>query len=283
MAKSALPDAIRLNAFAIEPELLTIIEDPKHHLYDERVKLPIDENLVKNIMVHGVKIPVLVAKDGDDILVVDGRQRVRAAIEANTRLKKEGAEPVLVRVFIEKGTEADQFGVCILANEMRQDDSVMVKARKAKRLLDMNPDEAAAATVFGVSLAQLRTWLKLLDLAAPVRRAIDDGIISATAAAELSGMSREDQTTALDKLKSEATVGGKVSTKKAKAAKKAAATGETTFERPSLRDLKKVHADVGLDDEDRALLGWVLGLVSAADAGVETFLHCPVAASAAAE
>jgi len=291
MAKTAVTDATRLNAFAIEPERLVIIDDPKHHLYDERVKLPLDEALVRNIMVHGVKVPVLVAKEGNSIIVFDGRQRVKAAIEANKRLKEDGSEQVKVKIFIERGDEADLFGVCILANEMRQEDSIILKARKAKRLLDMNGgDVGAAAATFGVSKIQIERWLKLTDLAAPVVKAIESGEITATAAVELAGLSRDEQVEALEKLKVDAPKDKKgaakpVSVKHAKKAAKSKAAAKTKdpisdapaepeqkFDRPSLRDLKRVHSDQRLTEEDQRLLGWVLGYVSAEEAGVEHLL-----------
>ncbi len=275
MAKSAI-DAPRLNAFAIEPERLVIVTDEKHHLYDERVKLPLDENLVRNIMVHGVQVPVLVVKEGNDILVVDGRQRVRAAIEANLRLEKEGAAPVRITILPKRGHDSELFSICILANEMRQDDSPLVKARKANRLLTMNPDKKACAATFGVSAAQLDRWLALLDLDPKVQKAIERGDVSATAATELVGLSREDQVAQLDVLKqgSEAT-GVKATAKTVKRAVKKKVSGTTEYEAPSRRDLKKVYDNAGLDEEDKFLLGWVLGLVSADEAGVEAFLLEP--------
>lgn len=278
MSSKSYIDATRLNAFAIEPERLTLIEDPKHHLYDERVHLPVDETMVKNIMVHGVKVPVLVAREGDLVIVVDGRQRVKAALEANKLLKKEGSEPIKIKIFAEKGTEAELFGVCILANEMRQEDGPIVKARKAKRYLDMNPDKKACAVVFGVSAVQVERWLKILDLAQPVLRAIEKGEITATAASELSELSREKQVEELSKLKAAAKEGKKVTTKDAKkAAKKVTASkdGEPTYDRPSLKELKKVYAHADLPSDDKDLVGWVLGLVSAKDAGVDEFLVDP--------
>ncbi len=275
MAAKTSIDAPRLNAFAIEPERLTIVTDEKHHLYDERVKLPVEENLVRNIMVHGVQVPVLVVKEGNDILVVDGRQRVRAAIEANLRLEKEGAAPVKITILPKRGHDSELFSICILANEMRQEDSPLVKARKANRLLTMNPDKRACAATFGVSLAQLERWLALLDLDPKVQKAIERGDVSATAAAELAGLSREDQVAQLDGLKenSEAT-GVKATAKTVKRAVKKGA-GASEYEAPTKRDIRKVYDNEGLDDEDKTLLGWILGLVSADEAGVESFLLAP--------
>jgi hypothetical protein len=97
-------DAKRGNLFLVPPEDITIIgldteDGPEHPLFDERVLLPVDEALARNIAIHGVIEPVVIRKNGDDVIeVIDGRQRVRSARLANERLEAEGKEPVLVPV-----------------------------------------------------------------------------------------------------------------------------------------------------------------------------------------
>ena len=71
-----------LPAFSIDPSLLTIVIDPKHPLYDERARAPIDEVMVASIMHYGVGEPVVCRRNGNLIEVIDGRQRVKNAIEA---------------------------------------------------------------------------------------------------------------------------------------------------------------------------------------------------------
>ena len=124
MAEKTVIDAPRANMFMVEPEQLTLVTDENHPLYDPRVHLPVDDNLVRNIMAFGVKEPILVRKNGVEFEVVAGRQRTKAAIEGNKRLAKEGKEPMRVRAIIERGDEADMFGVMILENELRQDNTL---------------------------------------------------------------------------------------------------------------------------------------------------------------
>lgn len=269
MAK-IVQDATRANLYVMEPDKLTIISDPAHPLYDERINLPLDEQLVKNIMVYGVKVPILVRKDGDVMQVVDGRQRVRAAIEANKRLEKEGGLAVKVRVVLEKGDDAEMVGVGILTNELRQGDSVLTKARKAKRMLDLDPDADKCALVFGVTKVQLNRWLKLLDLDPKVQEAIEKQEIPAMAAVALAELPREKQLEELKTLKEEsATTGKKVTVSKTKRAAKKAAGGDAKHERPSLRQLQRIFASKLLDDDDTTLIGWVIGEVSSKDAGID--------------
>lgn len=112
MAKTAV-EAPRTNAWLFDPEQLKLVTDESHHLYDPRIHLPIDEAMVKNIMVNGVIEPVIIAKEGQDVIVVDGRQRTKNAIEANKRLTAEGKEPVKVTCIIRRGDDASLFGVLI--------------------------------------------------------------------------------------------------------------------------------------------------------------------------
>ena len=266
-------DAARVTTFVIEPERLTLITDPAHPLYDERIKLPLDESLVKNIMVYGVKIPVLVRKNGEAIEVVDGRQRVRAAIEANKRLEEAGNLPVKVKILVEKGSDPELFGICILTNELRRGDSVLTKARKAKRMLDLDADEDRCALAFGITKVQLGRWLKLLDLDPKVQKAVEAEEIGATAAAELAELSREKQVEELEKLKVEAGSGKKVNVGAAKRAVKAT-KGEMKYKKPSARMLQRLYEapEGAIDEEDRTLIGWILGEVSSRTAGIEEIL-----------
>jgi ParB family chromosome partitioning protein len=276
--KQAIEGASRLNAFSVDPESLTIITDEQHPLYDERVKLPLDEKLVLNIAAHGVKQPVIITKDGDTLIVVDGRQRVRAATEANRRLAKEGKETIRIPVMLQRGDDADLFGMSIFLNEQRQNDSMLVKAKKAQRLINLGRTEEEVAVVFGTSSAAIRQWVKLFDLAPQVRAAVDAGEISASAAAKLAPLTKAEQVKHLADLRVDAAAGKKTTTKKVAAVAKKA-KGEAVIEKPSTKLLKRLTAfgvddpTCGLTDDDRNLLKWVLGEIDAKDAGLAEIIQ----------
>lgn len=261
MSKSAL-DAQRLNAFLIEPEKLVIVTDEKHPLYDERIKLPIDENLVLSIMAHGVKLPVIGRKNGDAIEVVDGRQRVRAAVEANKRLLKRADEQVRVKLHLERGSDADVFGVTVLANEFRHGDDMLTKAKKASRLIAMGKSDAEVVTLYGITTQTLSAWLRLLEAAPSVQKAVASGEVSASAAAALAKLPREEQETKLVELRAAAPTEGKRAGKvSARAAKKSASKSEKPA-RPTPGDVKAAFEYAqreNWDDEIIKILGWVLG------------------------
>lgn len=199
MGKQAL-EGQRLNAFGMDPDKLVIIgldtqDGPEHPLYDERIKLKLDEGLVRNIMVYGVIETVTVTKDADGLpLVVVGRQRVRCAREANKRLTAEGKKPILVPCMTKRGEQNTMFGVMISENENRQEDSIITKARKASRMISVcRTTETEAAAAFGVSRPTLSSWLKLLDLDPALVKAIDRGEISANLALEKAGAGADVQ------------------------------------------------------------------------------------------
>lgn len=231
MGAAAIMPAKRGNLHHYDPNEPVIIgldtkDGPDHELYDERINLPLVEATVLNIMAIGVKEPIVLRKGPEGRLeVVDGRGRIRHAREANKRLKKLGEELVYVGAVFEAGDETHLQGVMISLNEHRADDNVVIKAEKCIRLLGRNGnDYKAAAAVFGVTTAAIKNWVKMASLSSKVKKAVAQGDISASAAAELHGLEREEQVAQLDKLLAGA--GTKTNGKKKKAstasAKKAA-------------------------------------------------------------
>lgn len=258
MADKTAIDAPRANMFMVEPEQLTLVTDDNHPLYDPRVNLPVDENLVRNVMVFGVKEPVLVRKNGVEYEVVAGRQRTKAAVEANKRLIAEGKEPLRVRTIIERGDDADMFGVMILENELRQNDSPISKAKKAQRLLDMGKSEEWVATAFGVSKQTVNNYLTLLDLCGPVKTAVERGELSASAAAKMGKLSHDEQKQKLDTMRAQ---GGQMTAARAEKV----ARGENAPPVKRMRSRAKVADLLAVTDRDdefgrgfKQALRWVL-------------------------
>lgn len=223
MAK--LPDALnaqRSDAFALDPEMFTLVTDPEHPLYDPRVHDEPEESLVRNVMVYGVIEPVIIRKNGDNVEVVAGRGRVKAALEANRRLTAEGKQPIRVPAILKRGQDADMFGVLISENECRREDNPLIKSEKAQRLINMGKSVEEVAIAFGVKRQSVEAWLALGDVAQPVLDAVEQGEISATAAAKLSTLDRDEQVKTFETMKAE---GGKVTVERAR---KAAREGDTS-------------------------------------------------------
>jgi ParB family chromosome partitioning protein len=182
----------------MDPDEVQLIEDPKHPLYDERVEKPLTEKFIVGIMKFGVKKPVEVRKNGktpegrDIVEVVDGRRRLRGAREANKRLVAQGSEPITIQVIIVKGDDADMDARMVLGNENRENDDLIIKARKAKRLIDLHGIEYTSL-LFGKEEKEIEGWLDLLNLAPDIQKKIQNGDINENAAYELISLPRAEQ------------------------------------------------------------------------------------------
>lgn len=248
-SKRSLPGVQRTDAYLLDPDAVTLVTDEKHKLYDPRVKLTVDENLVLNIMVHGVIEPIVVRTGTEPPEVIDGRQRVKAAREANLRLRAEGKEPVRVLAVRRRGEDSDLFGVLCSANEHRHEDDPVEKARKAQRLLNMGRTNAEVCVTFGWSLSALTHHLRLLDIDASVRSAVSSGDLSVTAASKLGSLPLKEQGPTLEKLQEG---GGKPTVKAA-----AHAAGKTTKPRaPGKVAVRRVVSKLNPNSEMAKWFTW---------------------------
>jgi len=191
------------NLLTFYPEKLTIVTDPAHPLYDERVNLPLDEAMVLNIMAFGVLVAIMVTRDPDtgSVMVIDGRQRVRHAIEANKRLAAQGRDLILVPASTRKGdNDATLMGMTVATNELRQADPPMVRAAKMQRLKNLGQDDAAVAVAFGCDRKTVENTLALLDCAKPVQKAVEGGFIGMTDVRYLARLTPTQQTAKIEEI-----------------------------------------------------------------------------------
>jgi ParB family chromosome partitioning protein len=229
----------------------------EHPLWDPRSMLPVDDNLVKNIIAYGVLEPITVIKDGEMAQVVYGRQRVKAAREANKQLRKKGFEPIKVPCQYKRvPDEGELMGMMISENSLRQSESPMDNARKLARYLSTGKTEQDAAITFGVTQTTIRNYLTLLDLDKGVQKLVEGGTMSASAAQPLAKLPRKEQMEEAKKL----IESGKATTRGAKsAANKKRGKKDTSM--PTKKQIRDVLGDdsIKLHDEFRRGLRWVLG------------------------
>lgn len=253
MGKAAFK-AKRSDMFRFDPDELVLVEDEDDFLSDsERRKIPLEEleSLVRSIMVRGVIEPVVVTKRGDRPVVVDGRQRVKASREANRRLAAEGAQTVLVPCVLRTGDSKDLAAVSVAANEIRRAESVLARARKASRLLNLGLDEGEVADAFGVTTQAVKNWTALLSCSAPVLKAVERGQLAASAASKLAALTPTQQREAL--------AAGKVT---ARDAQRKAAKASGRARAPRMRSRKEIEARLTAGADSAAFqeaLEWVLG------------------------
>jgi ParB family chromosome partitioning protein len=252
-----------ISALLYDPEDLVIVTDPKHPLFDERTELELEESFILNIQNFGCIEPVVVSRDTETgkILVVAGRQRVKAAREANKRLKKLGKSTIQVPVILKRGLDAgDLMGIMVSENEQRTDDDVMVKAKKMQRYLDLGRSAEQAAVLWGVSVSSIKNTVGLLDSSKPLRKALREGKVKASAAYKLARMSPEEQKKKVEEIEAAQSESIK---KDGKDDKKK--TREIVEGRPQLRGKKEVEECLvmiesvnEISGQDRQIAVWVL-------------------------
>lgn len=268
-SKTALPGASRLNAFAMAPDGLIIIgldtdDGPSHPLYDERVNLPLDDALVRNIRAYGVMEPVLVRKNGQAVEVVAGRQRVRAARKASRMMVEEGFAPLRVPVMVRREKDGQALGVMISENELRMRDTPIVRATKAQKMIDYGYGIEEVATTFGVGAQTIKQLLTLLDLDDHVQGLVERGRLSATAASTLNDLSREEQRSRAKEM-----VANGSGVEEARRQRRERASGSSSGSSPTrgkkvkVKRLREMAADEqimgALHPQARDMLLWVLG------------------------
>lgn len=182
-------------------------DDETHELFDERINTPVDDNLVKNIMVYGVLQPIIVREEAGKKMVVDGRQRVRAAREALRKQSDSGS--VKVRVpYTTHGTQgADAVrltGVMVSANEQRKSDEILTRAAKASRMLALGASLDEVAIAFGRSTVTIRQWTKLLEASPLLLAAVRHELIAVSAAHEVAKYDKDKQPEVLRQLQAQA-------------------------------------------------------------------------------
>jgi ParB family chromosome partitioning protein len=191
-----------------DPESLVIVTDKDHPLYDERVEFEINKKDVENVLALGILEPVLVRKngvreDGTPIVeVVDGRQRVRWAMEANKNLP-EGRDKILVPAISKTGADVDLFGMSMTANEIRKQDDPITRAHKIKRFISMGKTQADAAVRTGKSDTTIRNLLALLELAPEVQEGVKQGKFSIQAALKMATLTPQAQAETVAEIKEE--------------------------------------------------------------------------------
>lgn len=244
------------NVLFFDPEALHLVTDTAHPLYDERVHLPLKEPMVLNIMALGVIQPIVITKDPEtgQVLVAAGRQRVKHAREANKRLKDRGEEPIQVPAVVRKTDSDGLAGVMVAENELREQDTQLGRAAKMARLMQRGRGEDAVALIFGCSIQTVRQTLALLDATADVRKAVEAGKITVTAAHKLAKLKPEEQRAKV----AEVVKAGEGATghKKAQAQRQALDPSK-----PKIRSRKEIEAELKASaGERKAALAWVLGV-----------------------
>jgi ParB family chromosome partitioning protein len=278
---SVTDDLQRKDMYFIAPERLTIVVDEQASLFDERAHKPPAEKMIKSVFVNGVIQPVQVRKNGPAIEVIDGRKRTMAAIEANRRLVASGAEPIKIPIVFKRGEPVELAEMIVYLNEIREDDGLLVKARKAQRLLNRGRSEEQVATAFGLeSTATIANWLKLLECTPKVQALVDAGKVRLTDAKKISALPEAEQVAEAERIMAEAPTQRE---RKAKGEVKKRVANPQSRLKKFLRAFASDEAKgtiPGSKAWKASLLDWILGDLSGASLVTEHEFLAPLTAKA---
>ncbi|MEI7252381.1 hypothetical protein [Pectobacterium versatile] len=249
----------KTNVLNFVPENLYMTDDPAHPLYDERIYLPLSESMVLNIMDQGVIEPIVIWKDKETgtVYVVDGRQRVKHAREANRRLADQGKPCLMVPAVVRIGSVHRAKEAAISANEIHIPDTPLGRAKKMASMLALSYDESDLALYFGCSAQTVTATLALLDCTQAVQDAVESGQINTGHARQLAQLPPDDQREKVKELV-QATSG---TSGHERVRRQREVLGGT---KPKLKSRKEItKALEGATGDYASALRWVLGDVSA--------------------
>lgn len=213
-----------------DPNKLLIVTDPANVLCQEiRNKTPTPKWLVNSILRNGVTTPIKCRRgakvDGEfQMEIVVGRQRVKAAREANKILVKQGKDPVTVKVESVVGDDAYMLFLMQSENSERVEMSALEKAETAAMAINRGtPEQKVVTDSFRGNKADYERHMALLNCHAEVIAAVEDGRLSIKAIDTLTALPRERQRAVLARMEADGKTGPRE-------AKEIAATHEETLQ-----------------------------------------------------
>lgn len=146
--------------------------------------------LAASIRHHGVLQPLVVSEVGDGFRLIAGERRLRAA-------KLAGLSHV--PVFVRSDDVQRHFELALIENLQRSDLSALEEAKAYERLLsESDLTQEALAKQLGIGRAKIALALRLLNLPAAARRALEEGAITAGHAQAILSAAPERQQPLLD-------------------------------------------------------------------------------------
>ena len=170
-----------------DPTELTIVghdtDEQEHELCDHasnKFAAEQYDEYIAYMRLNGVVKPIVFRRDGDRVLVVDGRTttrvaRVVAPLWEQDR-KAEGLKgdacKLKIPAVVRRGTAEELFCASRAANRRRPDDHVMDQARDVARLTNGGTPIEQAAIKLGLPLSRAKQLHALLDLSPKIQRRV---------------------------------------------------------------------------------------------------------------
>lgn len=267
-AKKAKPEADdgkgRLSAYQANTEFFKV---PGVHpggpeelveLHAGRIKDALAEGMVQSVYDEGVKLTCVVVMVGGEPWILDGVQRWRALVDANTMRKAEGKPPYKLPYVIESAASAtERMALGLKLNNLRKEDPPLARSQKAAFLLRLAIKEGKSPTAaldvvgdaFGISKSLVDGLCKLHTATPELKSVLSDGVVNQSVAIELAALPAEQQVVVADQARQEARNpdAKPMSTATAKSAVKAAKgryeKGDCFADRVLLKAIVKAHVE----------------------------------------
>lgn len=176
--------------------------DNHHPLSDrESNRTAVPDSLVSNIEAIGQLDPVTVVRDGDQIVVADGRMRVRAIRFVNGKRSVSGMPELPVRCQVVRGSDTHKTRVMAVSNVLRREMGPAQLSQYAAQLFHAGLETGEIAQSMGRSPNSIRLYLRFDELTDPTKEAVKDGLLTFTEALELCGLSSEQQLRHIESVK----------------------------------------------------------------------------------
>lgn len=248
-------EGVRGTLWYFDPTELTIVghdtDEQEHELCHHASNVfPAEqyEEYINYMRLHGVVKPIVFRRDGDRILVVDGRTttrvaRVVAPLWEQDR-KAEGLKgdacKLMIPAVVRRGTADELFCASRAANRRRPEDSPVEQAKDVARLVNGGATEEQAAVRLGLAPARAKQLLAILRLHPKVQRQVGAGI-SLDAAAKLAKLPELEQVKKLAEVKAT----GEKPTARAVTNKLREGSGKAPAETPAQK-LKRIESHVNM-------------------------------------
>ena len=242
------------------------IKGPGHYLHDPHSPSEAPEWMIDSIDKHGLIVDLVVKREGNELVVDDGRTRVLAGLEVEKRraARKPPEPPPLFGYKLLDGTEEDAARAMDIANTQRR---VVGMATKAEMIADFKargfPPSDIASRV-AESVKDLEKIAVVNDCCAKVRELMEAGRLDWRLAPEFAAMAPAAQ---VEKAR-EMVAAGVTSGAKAKAlvtGKPSASRGAKVRARKVVERLYGANDEKALNKHGAALLRWVMGVDDALD------------------